>query len=159
MSGKIRPPLDTIDRRLLDELQRNNRRTLAKLAEAVRTSTSSVRRRLDRMRAEGVIQADVSIVSPQVAGVEIIVHVMMQQESSASYANFRKRVLQAENVTQCYSVTGESDFILHVRMPDLSQYDAWIESFILADPDVRRCDSHVVYSRIKFTTAVPMDRV
>jgi Lrp/AsnC family leucine-responsive transcriptional regulator len=158
MAGTKRPSLDNIDRRLLDEMQRDNRRTLAELAEAANTSTSSARRRIDRMRSAGVIEADVSIVSPQVAGVEIIVHVMMQQESSASYANFRKRVLLADEVTQCYSVTGESDFILHVQMPDLSDYDTWIENFILADPDVRRCDSHVVYSRVKFTTAVRMDR-
>ena len=158
MSGTKRQSLDNIDRQLLDELQRNNRRTLANLAEAAHTSTSSARRRIDRMRAQGVIEADVSIVSPEVAGVEIIVHVMMQQESSASYTKFRKRVMQADEVTQCYSVTGESDFILHVRMPDLAEYDTWIEDFILADPDVRRCDSNVVYSRIKFTTAVPMSK-
>lgn len=158
MRGRNRPSLDNIDRQLLDELQRNNRRTLADLAEAAHTSTSSARRRIDRMRAQGVIEADVSIISPDVSGVEIIVHVMMQQENSASYAKFRKRVLEADEVTQCYSVTGESDFILHVRMPDLAEYDIWIEDFILADPDVRRCDSNVVYSRVKFTTAVRMNK-
>lgn len=147
---------DAADRRLLTLLQRDNRQSLERLAAQANLSPSAVRRRVKRLRDEGVIAADVSILAADTGGIEVIVHVMMQQESSASYGAFRNRVRAAPEVTQCYSVTGDSDFVLHVRTPDLVAYEQWIEDFILADPDVRRCDSHVVYSRVKFTTEVPL---
>ncbi len=119
-------------------------------------SVSSLRRRLARLRSDGVIRREVAIVDPARLGIEIIVSVYMLEEHSDGYDRFKRRMRAADAVTQCYSVTGEADLVLHVVMPDMQSFEAWINDEILADPSVRRCTSNVVYSRIKYETAIPV---
>lgn len=148
--------VDDADRRILRILQENNQLTLQQIADEAALSPSAVRRRVKRLRDSNVIEADVSLISPRFQGVEVIVTVTMQEESTSSYRAFRDRSLASDAVSQCYTVTGEADFILHVCMPNLESYEKWIEENILADAAVRRCVSNVVYSRVKFTTAIPL---
>ena len=154
----VRKPadLDAADRRILAEVQRDLRRSPEAIAEAAGMSVSSLRRRLARLRADGVIAREVAIVDPGPLGIEIIVWVMMLEEHSDGYDRFKRRMRADDSVTQCYSVTGEADLILHVIMPDMARFENWINEEILADPSVRRCTSSVVYSRIKYETAVPV---
>lgn len=148
--------MDTADRRILREMQRDLRRSPEAIAEAAGLSVSSLRRRLKRLRESGIIRAEVALVEPYALGIEIIVVVTMNEEHSDGYDRLKKRIRAAPEITQCYSVTGEVDLILHVIMPSMERFEEWIQDYILADPAVRRCTSHVVYSRVKFETAVPV---
>ena len=147
--------LDALDRALLDEMQRNNQQTHAVLGRRVGLSPSAVRRRLARLRAEGVIQADVSIVAPDPAAITVIVQVRYEKETLKSGQDFRRRMQDAPEVSQCYSVAGETDFILVVHAPNLAAYEAWGERTLMSDPLILRYDSHVVWSRVKFSTVLP----
>ncbi|TJW74645.1 MAG: AsnC family transcriptional regulator, partial [Mesorhizobium sp.] len=60
--------LDRVDRKLLNAVQRDNRLTTAELGELAGLSATACQRRLKRLRDEGVIEADVAIVSPQAVG-------------------------------------------------------------------------------------------
>lgn len=137
-------------------MQRDNRLTHNALGERVGLSPSAVRRRLARLRETGVITADVSLVAPRAAGETVIVGVRMEKESAASYAAFKARMRLCPEVTQCYSVSGEVDFILVVHIPDMERYDAWIAEHLLSDPDIARSTAHIVYSRVKYETALPV---
>ena len=148
--------LDAADRRILAEVQRDLRRSPEAIAEAAGMSVSSLRRRIARLRAEGIIAREVALVDASQLGIEIIVSVTMLEEQSDGYDRFKRRMLADDAVTQCYSVTGEADLILHVIMPDMQRFERWINEEILADGSVRRCTSNVVYSRIKFETAIPV---
>lgn len=119
-------------------------------------SASAVRRRLGRLRAEGVIEADVSIVSAGASHVTVIVSVVFQQESLESVREFKRRIDDAGEVSQCYSVAGQIDFILVVHAPDLRSYEDWAERMLMSDPAIRRYDTHIVWSRVKFSTRVPL---
>jgi Lrp/AsnC family leucine-responsive transcriptional regulator len=74
--------LDRADRALLDAVQKNNRLTSEELAQIVNLSPTACQRRLKRLREEGVIEADVSIVSPKAAGrgITMIVLVSLERE-------------------------------------------------------------------------------
>jgi len=151
--------LDTFDREILEIVQANNQQTHAAIGERIGLSPSSVRRRLKRLRDAGIIEADVSIVRPEGAVSQIIVMVSFETESMASYDAFRARMSESPEVTQIYSVSGNVDFILVVQSPDLSSYEAWGERMLMSDPAIRRYDSHVVWSRVKFSTALPSHRL
>ncbi len=148
--------LDQADRRILREIQKDIRRSPEDMAGAVGMSVATYRRRLNRLRKSGVIQREAAILDPSGLGIEIIVLVTMMEEHASGYDRLKKRVRAEPLVTQCYSVTGEADLVLHVVMPDMASFESWITDFILADPAVRRCQSNVVYSRIKYETAVPV---
>jgi Lrp/AsnC family leucine-responsive transcriptional regulator len=146
--------LDDYDRALLDLVQSDNQWTHARLGEAVHLSPSSVRRRLSALRERGVIRSDVSIVDADRTTVTVIVQVTFQQESVEGTHDFEQRMIAAPEVSQCYAVAGEVDFVLVVHAPDLASYEAWGKRTLMADADIRRYDTHIVWSRVKFSTAV-----
>ncbi len=148
-------PLDSYDRAILEVVQRNNLLSHAAIGERVSLSSSSVRRRLHRLRETGVIAADVSIVNPDAERITVIVTVVFEHESLEGDREFKRRMLAAPEVSQCYSVAGSLDFILVVHTASHSDYEQWGERELMADPRIRRYDSHIAWSRVKFTTAIP----
>lgn len=88
--------LDRIDRRILNQLQKDNRISNLKLAERVGLSPPACLRRVNRLRAEGVIMSDVALINPRVAGhnINIIVEVEMERDHLELSAQFRQ-VIQA----------------------------------------------------------------
>jgi DNA-binding Lrp family transcriptional regulator len=148
--------LDATDRRILREVQRDMHRSPDRIAEAAGISPSSYRRRIKRLRESGVIAREVALVDVKHVGIEIIVLVTMMEEHSSGYDRLKQRARQTEEITQCYSVTGEADIIMHVVMPDMQTFEDWLRDNVICDDAVKRCTSHVVYSRVKFETAFPV---
>lgn len=146
--------LDDFDREILAIVQRDNLRTHADIGGEVGLSPSSVRRRLARLRKDGVIAADVAIVNPDKDRITVIVTVVFQRESVQADRNFKKRMQAAPEVSQCYSVAGGIDFVLVVHAASHSDYEAWGERELMWDPHIRRYDSHIAWSRVKFTTVI-----
>lgn len=148
--------LDSFDKALLKLVQRDSRRTHDALAREVNLSPSAVRRRLKRLRDEGVITGEVALLSPDALGLTIIVNVRMEKESAETYGRFKSRMRDCAEVSQCYSVSGDTDFILVTHHPDMGSYDSWIAENLLSDPAIARSTSNIVYSRVKFDTALPI---
>ena len=111
---------------------------------------------MKRLREEGVIAAEVAIVDSSKIAIEIVVVVYLKEEHSTDYDRIKRKLRAASEISQAYSVTGEVDLVLHVFMPTMAKFEEWIQEFILSDTAVLRCTSHVVYSRIKFDTALPI---
>ena len=147
--------LDDYDRSILELVQRDNQMTHAAIGEAVCLSPSAVRRRLKSLREAGVIRADVSILDPGSNLITVITLVTFQQEGIERIRSFKERMLATPEVSQCYSVAGDVDFVLVVHVSDLATYEAWGQRVLMSDEAIRRYDSHVVYTRIKFSTALP----
>ncbi len=149
--------LDAVDRQLLDLLQDNARLSHTDLAERVHLSESSTRRRIELLRNRGVIAREVAILAPQhIGGVQLIVSVSFERESPDVYEAFRQRMRELPEVMQCYSVAGAVDFVLIVRATDLPSFEAWGERELMCRPEIRRYDSQVVWSTVKFTTKCVM---
>ncbi|MEM9840930.1 MAG: Lrp/AsnC family transcriptional regulator [Pseudomonadota bacterium] len=149
--------LDGFDRRILSELQHDNRQAMASIGEAVGLSEPAVRRRVRRLRDDGYVIADVSLVDPQRVGITVIVSLRFEKESQVTYNQFKAEMAETAEITQCYTVTGDEDFILIGHFADMAAYDAWINERILTNPAISRSTTNVVYRRVKFETAVPLD--
>lgn len=148
--------MDHFDRKLLALLQDNNRLGYDELGARVSLSPTAVRRRAKALRESGVISKDVSLLDPAKLGVTVIVSVRMEKESHATYAAFRSRMEELPEVSQCYAVSGEVDFILVAHMPNLAAWDAWIDEHLLSDDAIARSTTNIVTSRIKYETAIPV---
>ncbi len=146
--------MDSFDHAILALVQRDNRLTDAAIGEHVNLSASAVRRRLKAMRDDGTIIADVSLVDPDRFGLTMIVQVAFERDSPETYAAFREQMLTAPEVSQCYSVSGSFDFVLVAHAISPAAYEAWAQGAIMSNPAVRRHETHVVWSRSKFTTAI-----
>ena len=125
--GKVE--LDKFDKALLNIVQENNLLTSEKLAQQVGLSATACQRRLKRLRAEGMISADVALLAPEAAGtpVTLVVLVSLEREQRDLIDNFKRRITSYPEVTQCYYVTGNADFILIVRVASMEDYGAFTE--------------------------------
>ena len=110
--------LDTFDRRLLAAVQDDSRRTGEDLAELVGLSPAACLRRLQRLRASGIIEREIAIVDPRVARARLtlIVMVTLERERPDLIDGFTRAMRAAAEVTQCYYVTGAMDYVLMVSV-------------------------------------------
>lgn len=150
--------LDDIDRRLLELLQRNNRLTADELGEKAGISRSSVQRRMQRYRSEGIIEADISVLSAKAVGrpLTFIVEVELERERTDLLDEFRRSMMALEDVQQCYYVTGHTDFILVVTSQDMATYEEFSRQVFTDNPNIRRFHSNVVVNRLKVGLNVPL---
>lgn len=153
--------LDRIDRHILTLLQQDNRISNQKLAEIVGLSPPACLRRVKKLRDDGVIIADVSIVNPRVLGkkLNIIVEIEMSRDSLDISDSFMRKMHEAHEVTQCYQVTGEIDFVLVVMVEDMEAYEAFARRELASNTYLRKFRTLISLRRNKFSTAVDVERL
>jgi len=151
-------PLDDTDKRLLEILQRNNRLSADEMGDQIGISRSSVQRRVKRFRDDGIIEADISVLSGTAVGrpMTFIVEVELERERTDLLDEFRRSMLKLDDVQQCYYVTGHTDFILIVTTTDMATYEEFSRQVFTNNPNIRRFDSNVVVNRVKAGLQVPL---
>ncbi|MFK4529229.1 Lrp/AsnC family leucine-responsive transcriptional regulator [Bradyrhizobium japonicum] len=144
--------MDDLDRRILTALQKNNLLPLAKLAEVVGSSAASCMRRVNRLRSSGVIVADISLVDPKALGksLTVVVTVELDRERLDLVDDFKRAMRAAAEVTQCYMVTGDADFILIVTVDDVEAFDFFVKTKLYTNRNVRKFRSMITLDRVKF---------
>ena len=149
--------IDDIDRKILHEVQLNNQQTSAELSDRIGLSATSIQRRLNRLRADKIIESDVSIVSNQSVGRPMImmIAVQLERERSDIIDRFKQSVRDAPEVMSAYYVTGESDFILIVSAKDMDDYEEFTRSFFYDNLDIKGFKTTVVIDQIKASFFVP----
>jgi len=150
--------LDRLDQRILTILQDDCTRSHAQIGEEVGLSGSAVRRRIQAMRDGGVIAREVAILSEQagVGGITVVVTVTFERETQEAYDAFRDAMRREERVLQCYATAGQFDFVVVVAAKSPEDYERWGEATLMSNPALRRYDSFVVWSTVKFTTKRPV---
>jgi DNA-binding Lrp family transcriptional regulator len=156
LSVPPRVDLDSVDRRILDILQRDNHTSQQAIGEAVNLSAPAVQRRIKRLEESGVIASNVAVIDPLKVGLDVtvLVEISLDSERADRLDQTREALSKAPEVQQCYYVTGEADFMLVVVVPTLQEYEALTQRLFFADPNVRRFRSFVVMNRVKAGSAL-----
>lgn len=150
--------LDAIDRELLRLLQEDAETPIVALAEAVHLSPTPCWRRIQRLRAEGVITKHVALLNPRKLNlaVTVFVSVRTNQHSEAWFEKFHAAVRVIPEVVEFYRMSGDVDYLLRVVVPDIGAYDAVYQRLIRAS-DLFDVSSSFAMEEIKFTTALPLN--
>lgn len=150
--------LDAIDIKILDLMQRDASLSTAELADRVGLSQSPCWRRIQRLREEGYIKAQVVIVDREKLGfkMQIFAQVKMTTLSEEDRAKFHKAINDIPEILECYTVFGEMDAMLKILAPDVIWYQDFIFSTILKLPGVVDVRSIVTLTESKSTTAIPV---
>ncbi len=140
-------------------LQDDNRQGVDELARKVELSPSAVHRRIARLRADGVIKADVAVLDPKALGfaMTFIVEVILEKVRVGEVSAIKKRLKAAPEVQQIYNVTGDVDLLLVVLARDVEHFEQISRELFSADPHVRRYKTSVVMDRVKTGQTVPVD--
>lgn len=151
--------IDQIDKRILMAIQENNRLTSDQLGEIVHLSATAVQRRVKRLRESGVIEGDVSIISPKAVGrpVLMLVSVTLERERVAIIDRFKKSIRDAPEIMSGYYVTGEADFVLVVTARDMEDFEQFTRRFFYDNPDIKGFKTNVVMDRVKASFCLPID--
>lgn len=155
--GKI-GVLDEFDKKILRHVQRDNQLTSAQLSELVGLSPTSVQRRLIKLRANKVIEADIAVVSPKAVDRPLImlVAVELARERSDIIDRFKRAVRERPEVMSAYYVTGETDFVLVVSAIDMTDYETFTRDFFYNNTDIKGFKTTVVMDRIKASFSLPL---
>lgn len=150
--------LDSFDRAILAELQRNNLTPQRLIAERVNLSAPAVQRRIKRLHEEGVIAANVAVLEPARVGQALtaVITVQLVNDRPDLSRGFRARIAQEAAVQQCYYVTGETDYVLVVTATDMEDYQAITQRLFEGDDNIRRFSTSIALERVKAGQQVPL---
>ena len=151
--------LSRTDRRLLNELQRDATRKQSELADFVGMSRTSCWRRIRDFEEAGLIEGRVALLNPRIAGfnIQVLLLVAMTEHTDENRQAFERHVTLLPEVTECFSVSGDRDYVLHVVVKDMDIYNEFLNSQVLKHSAVRSASSTFVLRRVKYSTVLPLD--
>ncbi len=151
--------IDDIDLNLLAILQRNALTSSELLGDAVGLSPTAAKRRINRMRSNGTIRADVSIVDPDRVGYPVftLVFVNLERDRRDIMQNFKRAIAKNPRIVQAFYITGDADFVLLVASRSLADYERFTQSFFWEKPDIKNFKTMVVMDTIKLGLELPLE--
>jgi Lrp/AsnC family transcriptional regulator, leucine-responsive regulatory protein len=153
-----RPGLDSIDRRLLRLLQKDNRRSLRDLAVAVGVSAPTCMRRVRRLEETGVIRAHMAVLDAKKLGMGTVafVEVVLVAPSGAAIQNFERRMQRCPEVAVCAEVAGDVDYLLLVRTAGMEEFSDFTRRQLASDRSIESFRSFLILRQSKNELEVPV---
>lgn len=150
--------LDGVDRRILEQLQANAQLSNAELAELVGSSAASCWRRVKALEAAGVLGPAVRLLNPDALGrsVNVLCNVRVRSHARESRSAFEEFVRERREIMECYSMSGDWDYLLRIVAVDVADYERFLMRVLLEHPSVGGASSHFALSQTKYTTALPI---
>lgn len=150
--------LDKIDLQILRILQENSNLTTKELASRVSLSTTPVFERLKRLEKDGYIKKYVAVLDAEKLnrGFVVFCSVKLSKLNKEIATNFIDRIQNIEEVTECYNISGEYDFLLKVHSPDMKYYQEFILNVLGTIDNLGSLTSTFVMQEVKHRYGVPV---
>ena len=150
--------LSRSERRLLDAMQKDTTLSQIDLADLSGKSRTSIWRLIREFEDAGLIEGKVAILNPKELGLQIhvLLSVSMVMHSDHTRGDFETHVQSLPEVMECYSVSGDRDYVLLIISKDMESYNDFLNNMILNHPSVHSASSSFALRRIKYTTALPL---
>lgn len=150
--------LDRQDARILDALQDNARLSNVELSEVVHLSPSQCQRRRQRLEEMGIVQNYVAQLSPEKLGLTVmaLMSVTFERHGEQIAKAFREHIVDYPEILECWSVTGDADYILKVVAADLKAFNDFMMYKLLSLPMVANVRSNLLLEALKCTTRLPV---
>jgi DNA-binding Lrp family transcriptional regulator len=151
--------MDEIDRKILKYLQENARVTNAELAERVGLSPAPCLRRVRALEESGVIRKYVSLLDPVAIdmGVTVFVQITLDLQVNNRLELFEKAIMRRPEVLECYLMTGDSDYLLRIVVPDVTAYEQFLKQSLTRIEGVAGIKSSFALKQVKYSTVLPLD--
>ena len=149
--------LDAFDIAILRELQRDSSRSVEDLAAQVNLSRNACWRRVKLLEEAGIIRARVALVDAARlnAGLTVLIRIRTSQHNAAWAKSFREAIAALPEIVGAYRTSGEIDYMLRARVPDVAAYDRLYQRLI-SRVDMVDVAASFVMEEIKETTEVPL---
>jgi DNA-binding Lrp family transcriptional regulator len=150
---KNKKQIDEIDLKLLNLLQENSRITIKSLAEKLFLSTTPVYERIKKLEKAGYIKQYITLLDPKKIDKNLIVYISINLSSHTKVAveAFEKAIEKLDEVSECYYVSGNFDFLLKVYCRDMDDYHDFITDKLSVIENISQFYSSFVLSNSKLT--------
>ena len=150
--------MDNIDRRILSELQDNADLPMQELGDRVGLSHTPCWRRVKRLEERGIVKRRVALLDAEQLdlAVNVFVNVSLRRHQENALNRFEAAVQDVPEVVECYSVSGETDFLLRVVVADVTAYERLVKATLVHLPEVGNLTSTFALRQVKYTTALPL---
>ncbi len=147
--------LDEIDRKLLQELQKNARASHQELSERVGLSASPCARRIRRLEAEGYITGYSARIDEEKLGFgfSVFISVRLDRQIDDRLGAFETEVRRFPEIVDCWLMTGSFDYLLRISVRDLAEYERFLTGRLTKLPGVASLESSIPIRRVKYQPA------
>jgi len=150
--------VDRVDRAILRILQRDASLSNVALAAKVHLSAPACLRRVERLKAMGLITNVVALLNPHEldAGMLVLIGVVLDRSTPESFGDFEKAAVKVSGCMECHVIAGEFDYFLLVRTRDSDSFNRLHAEQLLHLPGVRQIRSFMVLKQVLSTTQFPI---
>ena len=143
--------IDDTDLQILRELQQNARLTTKELAARVNLSTTPVFERVKRLERDGIISRYIAVLNAEKLnqGFVVFCQVKMNRLGRDIAADFSERIANIPEVTECYNISGQYDYLLKVHAPNMKYYQEFVLNVLGTIPHLGSLESTFVMDEIK----------
>ena len=153
-----RSHIDETDRKILRMLQRDGESSIAEVAAVVGLSHTPVWRRIKRLQEAGILGPRRYRLDPERIGMDIsiLVFVKLDRHSSDVLESFEAAVQNVPEILQCYTMSGEFDYLLRVVVASVRDYEKAVKGRLLHLPHVGNLNSYFALNEIKNSQELPL---
>jgi len=158
-SGKnISADLTVTDREILKLLQADADMPVAEIAARVGLSASPCWRRIARLQKEGFIDRRVAVLNAKRMGLGLVVfaNVKLAKHQSSLLREFEQAIVAYPEVTECYTMTGNMDYLLRIVTADIQSYEKFLRDHLSQMSAVLEVHSSIAITEIKYSTQLPL---
>ena len=150
--------LDSIDLKILGELQADGSLSNIELARRVHLSPSPCLARVRALEAAGVIDRYVALANAAALGlgINVFISISLKSQGKEALADFERRICEHDEVMECYLMTGDSDYLIRVAVADIGALEKFILEQLTPIPGIEKIRSSFALKQVRYKTALPM---
>ena len=150
--------LDTLDLRILAELQADGSLSNVELARRVHLSPSPCLARVKALEATGVISRYVALANAAALGLglNVFISISLKTQSKVALADFERRIPEHDEVMECYLMSGDADYLIRVALPHIAALERFILDQLTPIPGIEKIRSSFALKQVRYKTALPL---
>ena len=151
--------IDKIDYRILQILQTNSKITNLDLSKRIGLSPAPTLERVKKLETSGAIESYHAKVKPQALGLQVRTFVLVSRawQKENALENFLRKIETIEEITECYIITGDADFLLKIICRDLAAYEQLLFKTLSQIDQIERLKTLMTLSVVKDEKVLPFD--
>ncbi len=151
--------MDRVDLKILKILQRNSKITNLELSKQIGLSPAPTLERVKKLEQADIIESYHAVVKPQAIGLSVktfvLVSLAWQKENALN--NFLEKIKKIDEITECYIITGEADFLIKIDCKDLPSYEQLLFKTLSQIEEIERLKTLMTLSTVKNSKILPYD--
>lgn len=151
--------IDNLDAKILHILQQNSKITNLELSKRIGLSPAPTLERVKKLENNDVIKSYHAVINPQALGLQVktFVLVSLAWQKQNALENFMKKIESIREITECYIITGDADFLLKVICKDLPSYEQLLFKTLSQIEQIERLKTLMTLSTVKDERVLPFN--